>query len=88
MVTHINETNLGMVLPVTQQGQVAGAVHQPQSVGHLVVGKAVQCQVSLPMKNNLVVLNWGVGGWWWWWWGGGMVSSNNNTQEEIKITIG
>ena len=63
MVTHINETNLRMVLPVTQQGQVAGAVHQPQSVGHLVVGKAVQRQVSLPMKNNLVVLNWGwVGG--------------------------
>ena len=58
MVTHINETNLRMVLSVTQQGQVAGAVHQPQSIGHLVVGKAVQRQVSLPTKNNnLVVLN-------------------------------
>ena len=37
---------------MAQESQVAGPVHQPQGVGHLVVGEAVQRQVSLSHIAN------------------------------------
>ena len=45
--THIKECHLWVVFPMAEECQVPGTVHQLQRCGDLIVGKAVQCQVSL-----------------------------------------
>ena len=41
-----------MAFSMAQERQVSGAIHQTQCTGHLIVGKAVQCQVRLETLNT------------------------------------